>query len=208
MRAFVLNRFSLPAAVMAAAFFVLALLVAVLVVPEYQPAQHPPALLGSLPGGAGVGFRWMLFIVPGLLLGASALCLPGTLLASRAGRIGQHLAVIAALGFMLMGVLGVGLEGSLESAMRGQALAWLLWLAAAVAACLAVATGLASQGQRRPAALSLLAGVLLAGLSLLPVPGLAAPLAQPLAWLLWMGWAAGLARLGAPLRSGSTGGPG
>ena len=155
-----------------------------------------------------MGFRWMLFIVPGLLLGASALCLPGTLLGNRAGRIGQHLAVIAALGFMLMGVLGVGLEGALESAMRGQALAWLLWLAAAVAACVAVATGLALQGQRRPAALSLLAGGLLAGLSLLPVPGLAAPLAQPLAWLLWMGWAAGLARLGAPLRSGSAGSAG
>ena len=183
---------------MAAVFFVLALLAAVCLVTAYQPQQHPLVLLGTLPGAAGWLFRAGLFIVPGLLVGISMLCLPRAVLLNRAGRLGQHLGLIAALGFMLMGLLGVDLEGSLEVALRGQAMAWLLWLAAAGAAMVAMLVGSLQRGRFAVAAISLLSIALIGLLSLGTVPGLAPPLAQALSWGVWMAWAAGLARLGAP----------
>lgn len=191
------TRFSFPAALLAAFFFVSALLLAVLLVPGYVPSQHPVSLLGTLPGSSGGMYRWLLFIVPGLLLGVSCLCLPLGLVAGRAGRIGQQLGVIAALGYMLMGVVGIQSSTELESAMRGQAVAWLLWLSAALAASALWAVDLLRHRRARVAAACALVGLLLLVTSLLPLPGLAAPVAQPLAWLIWMLATAGLARVGA-----------
>lgn len=191
------TRLSFPAALLAAFFFLFALSMALLTVPDYLPSQHPVSLLGTLPGMAGALYRWAIFIVPGLLMGISSLCLPQAARLGRPGRIGLQLGVIAALGYMLMGMLGIGSSMELEAAMRGQALAWLLWLSAAVAACMLWAIELQRAGRGLPAVALLLAGLMLLLISLLPVPGLTGPLAQPLAWLLWMAVAAGLARVGA-----------
>ena len=106
----------------AASLFAAGVLLACVQLAEYQPAQHPLALLGTLPGWQGGVFRWLLFVLPGLLMGISALCLPPALLATRPGRISQHLLVIAALGFMLMGVVPIAAHGPLETAMRAQAI--------------------------------------------------------------------------------------
>lgn len=185
------------AAVLAAICMCVGWLLALLLVPGYQPSQHPLPLLGSLPGALGMLFRWLLFILPGLLMGIGVLRWGPGLLGSRLARISQQLAVMAALGFMLMGVLGLASDGDLEQALRGQALAWLLWLSAAVAA---MALWAASRWPIAGAA----AGSLLAALavllpSLLPLPLLPGPLAPLLAALVWMGWGMVIGQVGAKM---------
>ena len=191
------SRFSFPAVLIAASLFAAGVLLACVQVPEYQPAQHPLALLGTVPGWQGGVFRWLLFVLPGLLMGISALCLPPALLATRPGRISQHLLVIAALGFMLMGMLPIAPNGPLETAMRAQATAWLLWLAAVVAALVMQAMALLQAGRQRRAGTALGSALLLLVLSLLPLPWLPGPVAQLLAWAGWMVCAAVLAQVGA-----------
>lgn len=191
------SRFSFPAALIAASLFAAGVLLACVQVAEYQPAQHPLALLGTLPGWQGGLFRWLLFVLPGLLMGISALCLPPALLATRPARISQHLLVIAALGFMLMGVVPIAPHGPLETAMRAQATAWLLWLAAVVAALVMQAMALLQAGRQRRSGAALGSALLLLVLSLLPLPWLPGPVAQLLAWAGWMVCAAVLAQVGA-----------
>ena len=191
------------AAVLAAICMSAGWLLALLLVPEYQPSQHPLPLLGSLPGAMGLLLRWLLFILPGLLMGVAALCWGPGVLGSRLARVSQQLVVMAALGFMLMGVLGLPADGDLEQALRGQALAWLLWLSAAVAAM-----GLSALS-RLPAA-GVAAGSLLAAMamllpSLLPLPLLPGPLAPLLAALVWMGWGMVIGRVGAKMAAQSVG---
>lgn len=197
MSLFFRQRLAPLAAVLAAICLSAGWLLALLLVPGYQPSQHPLPLLGSLPGGMGLLFRWLLFILPGLLMGVAVLCWGPGLLGSRLARISQQLAVMAALGFMLMGVLGLSSDGDVEQALRAQAAAWLLWLCAAVAAMglsavsrLPVAGGTAG---------SLLAALAMLLLSLLPLPLLPGPLAPLLAALVWMGWVMAIGQVGAKL---------
>ena len=201
------SRFSFPAALIAASLFAAGVLLACVQVAEYQPAQHPLALLGTLPGWQGGLFRWLLFVLPGLLMGISALCLPPALLATRPARISQHLLVIAALGFMLMGVVPIAPHGPLETAMRAQATAWLLWLAAVVAALVMQAMALLQAGRQRRSGAALGSALLLLVLSLLPLPWLPGPVAQLLAWAGWMVCAAVLAQVGAGGRPGEVADP-
>lgn len=195
------SRLSFPTALMAVFSFVSGFVLACLSVPEYQPGQHPLVLLGTLPGLQGGLFRWLIFILPGLLMGASALCLSSRWLQDRWGRVAQQLAVIAAFGFMLMGMLGIDQQGPLDAAMRAQAAAWLLWLSASAAAMLLLAVAAWRSAVSTAAWLGLLTGMGVLLLSLLPLPAsITGPLLQLLAWLVWMCWAVALARLGAGRR--------
>lgn len=185
------------AAVLAAICMCVGWLLALLLVPGYQPSQHPLPLLGSLPGALGMLFRWLLFILPGLLMGIGLLCWGPSLQGSRLARISQQLAVIAALGFMLMGALGLSADGELEQAVRGQAVAWLLWLSAAVAGMgLLAVSRLPAAGV---AAASLLAALAVLLPSVLPLPLLPGPLALLLAALVWMGWGMVIGQVGAKM---------
>ena len=175
-----------------------AALVALLVwVPAYQPAQHPFALMGALRGAAAAWFNLAAFLVPGVLVGLALALLPEGLTAGRAGGVGRQLGMMAALGFVLMGVFPLDLDDLAGVGARAHGTVWMIWLAAVVPSALCLGVGAWRAGQQRVIGVaSLLAGALIGLLCLVGIGGLSGPSAQLLAWALWLGWIALLARSG------------
>lgn len=185
------------AACLAAVLFAATLLLALWLVPGWQPLAHPLAVLGYLPGVTGWALAGGSFVLPGLLAGLALYWRPQP--DSRLGRVAGQLGAMAVAGFVLMGLLPLPLSPA-DGAGRGHAVAWMLWLAAAGAAM--VVDGLARVQASRPVAgvAGMACGALLWGLCLTPWLPLPGPLAQLLAWGIWLGWGIAVARQAAPLR--------
>lgn len=202
-----LPRIALPAAAMGAALsFAVALAALLLWVPAYQPAQHPFALMGAQPGAGAAWFNLVAFVVPGILVGVALLLLPAPLAAGRMGRIGRQLGLMAALGFVLMGVFPLDLDDLAGTGARAHATVWMVWLAAVVPAAVCLGVGMWCQGKHRAVAgASVLAGVLIGWLCLVGIGGMTGPAAQLIAWVMWLGWITLLARTGHKVASAVSG---
>jgi len=159
----------------------------------YQWLAHPFALPGArgLPG-AGV-FNALVFVLPGLMMGALADAVRRQLPA-HAGfgvRIGCALALLAALGWIGQGVWPLDLQQLDHGDSRWHALAWSAWWISAT--CAAALLALAVPGIRGWGVV-LVVMLLLPGV-LLPAGSALAVLAQPLSLLVWAGWMRALARV-------------
>ena len=172
---------------LALAFFLIALLLANLGVPEYSHLLHPVALRGAtgLPGA--LWFNLGAFVLPGGLLLLQAQVLRKAMQkASWLARIGLTLAQLSALAFALQGVLPLDQQGVDAAASRLHVLMWMLWWIAFVPGALLLALG-----QRQLcwlAVMSVAAGVLVPLLAVLAPVGAWVGLAQRLAFVLWFAW--------------------
>lgn len=181
------------AAFLAAIFFVAGLLLARLLLPGWQPAQQPLALLPGLPGPGGAVLAGLLFVGPGMLVALSSL-----LARRRPGRqagVAAQLMLLSGIGFALMGWLPLPM-GAADAAGRAHALAWMLWLVSAFAAMILQGLSWMTAGLGRCGLLAVLGAVLLGTLCVtnwLPLPG---PVAQLVGWGIWLGWAMLVARGG------------
>mgnify|MGYP003616651192 CR=1 FL=1 len=172
---------------LALAFFLIALLLANLGVPEYSHLLHPVALRGAtgLPGA--LWFNLGAFVLPGGLLLLQAQVLRKAMQkASWLARIGLTLAQLSALAFALQGVLPLDQQGVDAAASRLHVLMWMLWWIAFVPGALLLA--LALRQRRGLMWLSVLAAVGGPLLAVLAPVGAWAGLAQRLAFALWFGW--------------------
>ena len=158
----------------------------------YSHWRHPLAWLGAVQlGTAGTLFGVFGFLLPGL---AAAWIAWGLRAALPAGSgwiagIGAQLALLAALAFAAQGLLPLDLENADGGAGRGHAAAWLGWALAFPLGALALAAGLrGSNGGRRLAGWSLLAGALVLAGCFLAGGWIGAALAQRLAIAAWLGW--------------------
>jgi len=158
--------------------------------PGYSHWLHPVPLPGArgLPGATL--FNAMVFVVPGLLMGACALWLRGTLPEHQglAARLGMSLLLLAALAFAAQGLLPLD-AGDLDGPASGlHAAAWTTWWIAFAAGASLLAVSLPPwRLPMLPALAVVLACAPLAGVLL---PG---ALAQRLACVVWfvaVAWAA------------------
>lgn len=168
----------------------------------YDQLRHPVSLLGAhgVPGGAA--FSMLGFVLPGVLAAAAALdlALRMPVSAPRALRVGGQMLLLGAVAFAAMGLLPLDVEDIENRASQYHASAWLLWLVGFSAGALALRLGSARDAAWRPLA-NLAVGCALWSLCsaflfeiVLPVA-----MAQRLAFLGWLVWLLGAARL-APAR--------
>lgn len=183
---------------MAAVCFALAVAGAVLLVPGYEPRLHPFGLIGALPGALSAGFNLVAFIVPGALSLLVLSLLRPAPVSAWSGSIGRQLGVIAALGYLSMGVFTLDLEDLVGFGARAHATAWMVWLAAAMPAAVLVGHGLFSIPRLRLAGgLSIAAAMAIAVLCMVGIGPLDGPLAQLVSWAIWLLWILMLARVAA-----------
>ena len=172
---------------LALAFFLIALLLANLGVPEYSHLLHPVALRGAtgLPGA--VWFNLGAFVLPGGLLLLQAQVLRKAMQKeSWLARIGLTLAQLSALAFALQGVLPLDQQGVDAAASRLHVLMWMLWWIAFVPGALLLALGLRQLCWL--AVMSVMLAVLVPLLAVLAPIGVWVGLAQRLAFVLWFAW--------------------
>lgn len=158
--------------------------------PGYAQWLHPVALPGArgLPGA--VLFNAMVFVVPGLLMGACALWLRGTLPEQQglAARLGMSLLLLAGLAFAAQGVLPLD-AGDLDGPASGlHALAWTAWWIAFAAGASLLAVALPAW--RLAMLLGLALVLACAPLGGLLLPGPPAQRLACLAWFATVAWAA------------------
>jgi len=177
----------------AATIFVLALAGFGATVPGYRQASHPVALLGAQGVPHALGFNLIAFV----LVGALGMATGGSLLARMPAkgswrlRVGGQLIVLAGLAFLGMGMLPLDPADLDGRASQAHATAWLLWAVAFVPGTVLIAAALRNAANTRLLAwLSLVAGLLVAGLAFGPPGLLRQAIAQRLAFLVWVGWLA------------------
>ncbi|MEA5666468.1 DUF998 domain-containing protein [Stenotrophomonas sp. MH1] len=168
----------------------------------YDQLRHPVSLLGAHGVPGGTAFSMLGFVLPGILAAAAALdlALRMPVTAPRALRVGGQMLLLAAVAFAAMGLLPLDVEDIENRASQYHASAWLLWLVGFSAGALALRLGSARDAAWRPLA-NLAVGCALWSLCsaflfeiVLPVA-----MAQRLAFLGWLVWLLGAARL-APAR--------
>lgn len=168
----------------------------------YDQLRHPVSLLGAHGVPGGTAFSMLGFVLPGILAAAAALdlalCMPVT--APRALRVGGQMLLLAAVAFAAMGLLPLDVEDIENRASQYHASAWLLWLVGFSAGALALRLGSARDAAWRPLA-NLAVGCALWSLCSAFLFEIALPvaMAQRLAFLGWLVWLLGAARL-APAR--------
>ena len=174
-------------AVLAAASFAAALLLAGVGLPEYSHRVHPVALRGAsgLPGATL--FDLFAFVLPGaLLLWAGQRLRDGLGDAGWLARIGIVLAQLSALAFAAQGLLRLDANDVDSHASRLHALAWMLWWIAFVPGAVSLAAG--ARRRRGFALASLLAAFAVPWLAVFAPIGLWVGVAQRLAFAAWFGW--------------------
>ena len=171
----------------AAALFVLALVIANRGVPEFSHLIHPLALRGSAGLPWAFGFNLLAFVLPGALLVCAGFRLRrGLGDAGWLARIGIVLAQLSALAFAAQGLFPLDPQDTDSTASRLHALAWMLWWIAFVPGTLLLAVG-----ARRGIAFALaclVAGVLVPLVAVFAPIGLWVGLAQRFAFATWFGW--------------------
>jgi len=172
---------------LALAFFLVALLLANLGVPEYSHLLHPLALRGATGVPGALWFNLGAFVLPGgLLLLQAHLLRKAVQEANWWVRLGLTLVQLSALAFAMQGVLPLDQRGVDAAASRLHVLMWMLWWIAFVPGALLLALG---QRQRRGlAVMSAAVGVLVPLLAVWAPIGVWVGLAQRLAFVLWFGW--------------------
>lgn len=169
----------------------------------YDQLRHPVSLLGAHGVPGGTAFSMLGFVLPGVLAAAAALdlALRMPVTAPRALRVGGQMLLLAAVAFAAMGLLPLDVEDIENRASQYHASAWLLWLVGFSAGALALRLGSARDAAWRPLA-NLAVGCALWSLCSAFLFEIALPvaMAQRLAFLGWLVWLLGAARL-APARS-------
>lgn len=172
---------------LALAFFLIALLLANLGVPEYSHLRHPLALRGATGVPGALWFNLGAFVLPGgLLLLQAQMLRKAVPEASWWVRLGLTLVQLSALAFTLQGVLPLDQRGVDATASRLHVLMWMLWWIAFVPGALLLALGL--RQRRGLAVMSVAIGVLVPLLAVWAPIGVWVGLAQRLAFVLWFGW--------------------
>ncbi|WP_313256161.1 DUF998 domain-containing protein [Stenotrophomonas sp.] len=168
----------------------------------YDQLRHPVSLLGAHGVPGGTAFSMLGFVLPGVLAAAAALdlALRMPVSAPRALRVGGQMLLLAAVAFATMGLLPLDVEDIENRASQYHASAWLLWLVGFSAGALALRLGSARDAAWRPLA-NLAVGCALWSLCSAFLFEIALPvaMAQRLAFLGWLVWLLGAARL-APTR--------
>lgn len=173
---------------LALAFFLVALLLANLGVPEYSHLLHPLALRGATGVPGALWFNLGAFVLPGgLLLLQAHLLRKAVQEASWRVRLGLTLMQLSALAFAMQGLLPLDQRGVDAAASRLHVLMWMLWWIAFVPGALLLALGLLRQ-RRGLAVVSAAVGVLVPLLAVWAPIGAWVGLAQRLAFVLWFGW--------------------
>ncbi len=168
----------------------------------YDQLRHPVSLLGAHGVPGGTAFSMLGFVLPGILAAVAALdlALRMPVTAPRALRVGGQMLLLAAVAFAAMGLLPLDVEDIENRASQYHASAWLLWLVGFSAGALALRLGSARDAAWRPLA-NLAVGCALWSLCSAFLFEIALPvaMAQRLAFLGWLVWLLGAARL-APAR--------
>jgi hypothetical protein len=168
----------------------------------YDQLRHPVSLLGAHGVPGGTAFSMLGFVLPGILAAVAALdlALRMPVSAPRALRVGGQMLLLAAVAFAAMGLLPLDVEDIENRASQYHASAWLLWLVGFSAGALALRLGSARDAAWRPLA-NLAVGCALWSLCSAFLFEIALPvaMAQRLAFLGWLVWLLGAARL-APAR--------
>lgn len=168
----------------------------------YDQLRHPVSLLGAHGVPGGTAFSMLGFVLPGILAAVAALdlALRMPVTAPRALRVGGQMLLLAAVAFAAMGLLPLDVEDIENRASQYHASAWLLWLVGFSAGALALRLGSARDTAWRPLA-NLAVGCALWSLCSAFLFEIALPvaMAQRLAFLGWLVWLLGAARL-APAR--------
>ena len=169
----------------------------------YDQMRHPVSLLGArgIPGGAV--FSLLGFVVPGLLAAVAALDLILRMPASapRPLRVGGQMLLLAAIAFAAMGLFPLDVEDIENRASQFHASAWLLWLLAFSAAAIALRFGAGkARGWRSLSTLTVVCALWAVCSAFLFEIAMPVAMAQRLAFLGWLVWLLGVARL-APSRS-------
>ena len=171
----------------AAALFVLALVIANRGVPEFSHLIHPLALRGSAGLPWAFGFNLLAFVLPGALLVFAGFRLRSGLGdAGWLARIGIVLVQLSALAYAAQGMLPMDPDDADSTATRLHVLAWMLWWIAFVPGALLLGVG-AKRGIGF-ALTCVAAAVLVPLLAVLAPIGLWVGIAQRLAFALWFGW--------------------
>ena len=187
-----IERWRVPAALLAVASCVLAAMVAAHTVEGYSHLRHPLALLGArqLQEGAPL-FGLFAFVFPGLVGAWIALGVRDRLPAGAgwSARIGAQLLVLAGLAFAAQGVLPLDLDNLDGGSSRYHAAAWLLWALAFPAGAALLAMDLwRTPGWRVFATVVAVAAVLVVAGGFLGSGWVGAALAQRFAFAAWLAW--------------------
>ncbi len=175
----------------AAVLFVGAVLGFGAALPLFDPVGHPVALLGAMDVPHAQAFNMLGFALPGLLASLVALRLllrvPRT--APWSMRVGAQLLMLAGVGFTAMGVLPLDTRDLDNPASQYHASAWMVWVLAFVPGAMMSGIGaLRLPAWRAVGGLHLACGVgvLLAAFALQAL--LPAPMAQRVAFGVWLVW--------------------
>ena len=181
------SRRAVHLAIVAAACFAVALLLANVGVPDYSHRVHPVALRGTAGLPWALAFNLLAFVLPGALLAVVGVQLRNELRdAGWAARIGIVIALWSALAFAAQGLLPLDPEDAESHASRLHVMTWMLWWIAFVPAAWLLATG-ARRGMGFALG-SVATGVLVPVIAVLAPIGQWVGLAQRLAFALWFGW--------------------
>lgn len=187
-----IERWRVPAALLAIASCVLAAAVAGHGVEGYSHLRHPLALLGARQVQEGVPlFGLLAFVLPGLVGAWIALGVRDRLPdgSGWSTRIGAQLLVLAALAFAAQGVLPLDLENLDGGGSRYHAAAWLLWALAFPAGAVLLAMELwRAPGWRRFAAVTAVVALLVVAGGFLGSGWIGSALAQRVAFAAWLAW--------------------
>lgn len=167
----------------------------------YDQMLHPVSLLGARGIPGGIGFSLLGFVVPGLLAAVVALDLILRMPASapRPLRIGGQMLLLAALAFAAMGLFPLDVDDIENRASQFHASAWLLWLLAFTAAGIALRFGAGkASAWRSLSTLSVVCALWVVCSAFLFEIAMPVAMAQRLAFLGWLVWLLGAARLAPP----------
>lgn len=169
----------------------------------YDQMRHPVSLLGARGIPGGTLFSLLGFVLPGLLAAIAALDqilrMPAT--APRPLRVGGQMLLLAAIAFAAMGLFPLDVDDIENRASQFHASAWLLWLLAFSAAAIALRFGAGkASAWRLLSTLTMVCALWIVCSAFLFEIAMPVAMAQRLAFLGWLIWLAGAARL-APTRN-------
>lgn len=195
------NKLTSWAGPLAAVIFIVAVVVFGGRLHGYDQLLHPVSLLGARGISGGMAFSLLGFVLPGLLAAIAALDLilrmPAA--APRPLRVGGQMLLLAAIAFAAMGLFPLDVDDIENRASQFHASAWLLWLLAFSAAAIALRFGAGKASAWRPlSTLTLVCALWVVCSAFLFEVAMPVAMAQRLAFLAWLIWLAGAARLAPP----------
>lgn len=167
----------------------------------YDQMLHPVSLLGARGVPGGTAFSLLGFVMAGLLAAIAMLDLilrmPTS--APRPLRVGGQMLLLAAIAFAAMGLFPLDVEDIENRASQFHASAWLLWLLAFTAAAIALRFGAGkASGWRSLSTLTVVCALWAVCSAFLFEIAMPVAMAQRLAFLGWLVWLLGAARLAPP----------